>query len=173
VSLRHGKGIGMCNLYSITTNQESIRALFRAINRYVGNLPRTPGGSRTIRPPWGAQPRADYDALAGAVSISQTLNLISKLNQRVFLRAPLPRYRRLTGHGRRSMSDKKTRTELYEMLAEAVRNTQPQPVRNTQPEPARPAQQRKTQPRNTRPAPKRTAKIKSVRASASRKQWRN
>jgi hypothetical protein len=29
----------MCNLYSITTNQESIRALFRVINRYVGNLP--------------------------------------------------------------------------------------------------------------------------------------
>jgi hypothetical protein len=29
----------MCNLYSITTNQEAIRALFRVINRYVGNLP--------------------------------------------------------------------------------------------------------------------------------------
>jgi len=28
----------MCNLYSITTNQEAIRALFRVINRYVGNL---------------------------------------------------------------------------------------------------------------------------------------
>jgi hypothetical protein len=72
------------------------------------------------------------------------------------------------------MSDKKTRAALYEMLAEAVRNTQPQPVPK-QPEPVsntQPAQQRKTQPRNTRPAPKRTAKIKSVRASASRKQRR-
>jgi putative SOS response-associated peptidase YedK len=29
----------MRNLYSITTNQEAIRALFRVINRYVGNLP--------------------------------------------------------------------------------------------------------------------------------------
>ena len=29
----------MCNLYSITTNQEAIRALFRVVNQYVGNLP--------------------------------------------------------------------------------------------------------------------------------------
>ena len=28
----------MCNLYSITTNQASIIALFRVVNRYVGNL---------------------------------------------------------------------------------------------------------------------------------------
>ena len=75
------------------------------------------------------------------------------------------------------MSDKtKTKAELLEMLAEAVRNTQPPPVRNTQPEPVRDAQpepKRKTQPRKTQPAPKRTAKIKSVRASAaSRKQRR-
>ena len=28
----------MCNLYSTTTNQEAIRALFRVIDRYVGNL---------------------------------------------------------------------------------------------------------------------------------------
>jgi putative SOS response-associated peptidase YedK len=33
----------MCNLYSITTNQEAIRAVFRVINRYVGNLPPMPG----------------------------------------------------------------------------------------------------------------------------------
>jgi hypothetical protein len=61
------------------------------------------------------------------------------------------------------MSDKKTKAELHEMLAEAVRNTQPQPVRNTQPEPVS----------NTRPAPKRSVKIKSVRASASRKRRRS
>jgi hypothetical protein len=61
----------------------------------------------------------------------------------------------------------KTRAEMYEMLAEAVRNTQPQPVHKPQPEP-----KRKTQPRKTRPAPKRTAKIKSVRVSARRKQRR-
>jgi hypothetical protein len=29
----------MCNLYSITTNQAAIIALFRVINRDVGNLP--------------------------------------------------------------------------------------------------------------------------------------
>jgi hypothetical protein len=58
------------------------------------------------------------------------------------------------------MSDKiikKTKAQLHEMLAEAVRNTQPQPV-NAQPEP-----KRKAQPRNTRSAPKRTIKIKRVR----------
>jgi hypothetical protein len=62
---------------------------------------------------------------------------------------------------------KKTKAELHEMLAEAVRNTQPQPVRDVQPEP-----EHKTQPHKTRPAPKHTAKIKTVRASASRKQRR-
>jgi FkbM family methyltransferase len=33
----------MCNLYSITTNQAAIVALFSVINRYVGNLPPMPG----------------------------------------------------------------------------------------------------------------------------------
>ncbi|MEH2534257.1 putative SOS response-associated peptidase YedK [Bradyrhizobium sp. AZCC 1588] len=33
----------MCNRYSITTNREAIRQLFRVVNRYVGNLPRMPG----------------------------------------------------------------------------------------------------------------------------------
>jgi hypothetical protein len=32
-----------CNLYSITTNQAAIAALFRVMNRYVGNLPPMPG----------------------------------------------------------------------------------------------------------------------------------
>lgn len=57
-----------------------------------------------------------------------------------------------------------TKAELHEMLAQAVRNTQPQPVRNEHPEPKRNAR-----PRKTRPAVTRTAKIKSIRASASRK----
>ncbi len=65
------------------------------------------------------------------------------------------------------MSDtkKKSRAELLQMLAEAVRNTQPQPV-NTQPESVRDTQaepKRKTQLRNTRPTPKRAVKIKRVR----------
>ena len=33
----------MCNLYSITTNQAAIIALFRVMNRYVNNLPPMPG----------------------------------------------------------------------------------------------------------------------------------
>ena len=67
-----------------------------------------------------------------------------------------------------------TKAELHEMLAEAVRNTQPQPV-NTQPEAVRDVQpdpKRKSGSRNTRPAPKRTAKIKSVRASVRKRQPR-
>src|SRR5512138_951541 len=33
----------MCNLYSITTNQAAISALFRVVNRYVGNRAPMPG----------------------------------------------------------------------------------------------------------------------------------
>jgi putative SOS response-associated peptidase YedK len=33
----------MCNLYSLTTNQEAIIRLFRVLNRYVGNLTPMPG----------------------------------------------------------------------------------------------------------------------------------
>lgn len=33
----------MCNLYSITTNQAAIAALFRVVNRCVGNLAPMPG----------------------------------------------------------------------------------------------------------------------------------
>ena len=33
----------MCNLYSITTNQAAIAALFRVMNQYVGNLAPMPG----------------------------------------------------------------------------------------------------------------------------------
>jgi hypothetical protein len=33
----------MCNLYSITTSQAAIIALFRVMNCYVGNLPPMPG----------------------------------------------------------------------------------------------------------------------------------
>jgi hypothetical protein len=33
----------ICNLYSITTNQAAVSALFRVVNRYVGNLAPMPG----------------------------------------------------------------------------------------------------------------------------------
>ena len=61
------------------------------------------------------------------------------------------------------MNDKKTKAELLQMLAEAVRNTQPSPVVNTQSE-THPERKRKA-----RPAPKRTDKLKSARISAGRK----
>jgi putative SOS response-associated peptidase YedK len=63
----------MCNLYSITTNQAAIIALFRVVNRYVGNLPPMPGvfpdypapvirntdqGTELVTMRWG-MPRAD------------------------------------------------------------------------------------------------------------------
>ena len=57
------------------------------------------------------------------------------------------------------MSDKKTKAELHAMLAEAVRNTQPQP----QPEPVRDPQPAPKHHTRMRPAPKRTAKNKQVR----------
>lgn len=68
-----------------------------------------------------------------------------------------------------------TKADLYQMLAEAVRNTQPQPV-SAPPEPVvvevRPASKRTGRPRNTQPAPKRTAKTKGNGASAGRKRRR-
>lgn len=42
----------MRNLYSITTNQAAIAALFRAISQYVGNLRPCPVCSLIIRLPW-------------------------------------------------------------------------------------------------------------------------
>jgi hypothetical protein len=38
-----GQGLLVCNLYSITAKQAAIAALFRVVNRYVGNLPPMPG----------------------------------------------------------------------------------------------------------------------------------
>jgi hypothetical protein len=44
----------MLNLYSITTNQEAVRALFRVVNRYVGNLPPMPARHRRIGEAYGS-----------------------------------------------------------------------------------------------------------------------
>src|ERR1700731_815883 len=41
----------MCNLYSITTNQAAIIALFRVVNRYVGNLAPMPGAFPDYKAP--------------------------------------------------------------------------------------------------------------------------
>ena len=62
----------MCNLYSITTNQAAIAALFRVINRYDGNLAPMPG----VFPDYPAPvirntddwPRVDHDAMGHAAA---------------------------------------------------------------------------------------------------------
>jgi hypothetical protein len=48
---RRKTGTTVCNLYSITTNQAAIIALFRVVNRYVGNLPPMPGVFPDYRAP--------------------------------------------------------------------------------------------------------------------------
>ena len=58
----------MCNLYSITTNQAAIIALFRVINRYIGDLLPMPGvlpdyPAPVVRNVSGA--RADPELLIG------------------------------------------------------------------------------------------------------------
>ncbi len=71
------------------------------------------------------------------------------------------------------MSDKttkKTKAELLEMLAEAVRNTQPQTSSPTAPQPVHDAQSEPK--RKAAPVSKRAVKIKKAPASAGRKQRR-
>ena len=90
----------MCNLYSITTNQAAIIALFRVINRYVGNLPPMPGvfpdypapvirnadaGTVTVR--WGMPP----EPRTGGAPFTNISN-ISSLHWQMWLK---PENRRL------------------------------------------------------------------------------
>src|SRR3954452_21449659 len=66
----------MCNLYSITTNQAAIIALFRVINRYVGNLAPMPGVFPDYRAPIvrnGAERRELATARWGMPSSSRAL----------------------------------------------------------------------------------------------------
>jgi putative SOS response-associated peptidase YedK len=60
----------MCNLYSITTNQAAIAALFRVVNRYVGNLPAMPGVFPDYPAPVvrNAGAERDHDALGHATA---------------------------------------------------------------------------------------------------------
>ena len=62
----------MCNLYSITTNQAAIIALFRVVNRYVGNLAPMPGRVSGLSGSSGAQHRHrhgdDADAMGHAAA---------------------------------------------------------------------------------------------------------
>jgi hypothetical protein len=62
----------MCNLYSITTNQAAIIALFRVVNRTSATLRRCRACFRIIRLRWSATPttaRVDYDALGMAAAL--------------------------------------------------------------------------------------------------------
>jgi putative SOS response-associated peptidase YedK len=63
----------MCNLYSITTNQEAISRLFRVVNHYVGNLPPMPGVFPDYPVPVvrnaGDDWRTDHDALGHVATI--------------------------------------------------------------------------------------------------------
>src|SRR3978361_494754 len=66
----------MCNLYSITTNQAAIIALFRVVNRYVGNLPPMPGVFPDYKAPiirTGAEGRELATARWGMPSSSKAL----------------------------------------------------------------------------------------------------
>ena len=71
-----GKEPIMCNLYSITTNQAAIIALFRVVNRYVGNLAPMPGVFPDYRAPivrTGAEGRELATARWGMPSSQQAL----------------------------------------------------------------------------------------------------
>jgi len=66
----------MCNLYSITTNQAAISALFRVVNRYVGNLAPMPGVFPDYKAPIvrnGAEGRELTTARWGMPSSSKAL----------------------------------------------------------------------------------------------------
>jgi hypothetical protein len=66
----------MCNLYSITTNQAAISALFRVVNRYVGNLAPMPGVFPDYKAPIvrnGAEGRELSTARWGMPSSSKAL----------------------------------------------------------------------------------------------------
>jgi hypothetical protein len=50
-SIREKRGDNpVCNLYSVTTNQEAIIRLFRVLNNYIGNMPTFPA----VFPDWEA-----------------------------------------------------------------------------------------------------------------------
>ena len=65
----------MCNLYSITTNQAAIIALFRVMNRYVGNLAadarRVSRLSRARRQERRCRARNGHDALGYATATTR------------------------------------------------------------------------------------------------------
>src|ERR1700716_2258548 len=66
----------MCNLYSITTNQAAMIALFRVMNRYVGNLAPMPGVFPDYKAPivrTGAEGRELATARWGMPSSSKAL----------------------------------------------------------------------------------------------------
>ena len=103
----------MCNLYSITTNQAAIIALFRVVNRYVGNLAPIPGvfpdyralivrngpeGHELATARWGI-PLARDVALAIRAKIKETtgLNASAGISYNKFLAKLASDYRKPNG----------------------------------------------------------------------------
>lgn len=80
----------MCNLYSIATNQAAIIALFRVVNRYVGNLAPMPGVFPDFKAPIvraGADGRELTTARWGMPSSSKALMDATKKRAEKKLRA--------------------------------------------------------------------------------------
>jgi putative SOS response-associated peptidase YedK len=96
----------VCNLYSITTNQEAIRALFRVVNRYVGNLAPMPGVFPDYPAPVvrnAGRTRVSHDALGHAATAEGRRAAITNIrnvpNQKEHLR-PATRGNRLPALGK-------------------------------------------------------------------------
>ena len=66
--VRPTEGTSVCDLYSITTNQAAIIALFRVVNRYVGNLAPMPGAFPAWLPSSDRAQRADGRELAESLA---------------------------------------------------------------------------------------------------------
>jgi hypothetical protein len=86
----------MCNLYSVTTNQKAIRALFRVMNPYVGNLPPVSEPFPIIRCPQRRSRARDDDAMRDAAdAVSSTHDCVifvsapSMRGQRLFSKSPI------------------------------------------------------------------------------------
>jgi hypothetical protein len=63
--------VHICNLYSITTNQAASIALFRVVNRYIGNLAPMPG----VFPDYPAPVVRNTDASRDRADLSHRLEM--------------------------------------------------------------------------------------------------
>jgi hypothetical protein len=73
----HWAALAQIGLYSITTNQSAIAALFRVMNRYLGNLPPMLRASRAER---RRRARARPDALGHATTTAHRRSFPSAIS---------------------------------------------------------------------------------------------